>query len=77
VCNLKAKKNRLAKRDESFKASVNEVCARLQLLLEESVQKNLTENMLFSGGVDPRARPFVEMKMTDVSITHDARKTEK
>jgi len=46
-------------------------------LLEESVQKNLTENMLFSGGVDPRARPFVEMKMTDVSITHDARKTEK
>ena len=52
MCNLKAKKNRLVKRDESFKASVNEVCARLRLLLEESVQKNLTENMLFSGGVD-------------------------
>jgi len=74
---MKARKNRLIKRDESVKAPVNEVCARLQLLLEESVQKNLTENMLFSGGVDPCARPFVEMKMTDVSITHDARKTEK
>lgn len=44
---------------------------------DESVEKNLTENMLFSGGGDPRVQPFVEMKVTDVSITHDSPKTEK
>ncbi len=49
---MKVKRNRIISSDGSFKASVNEVCSRLRLLLEESVQKNLTENMLFSGGVD-------------------------
>ena len=60
---MKAKRNRIIKRGESFKASVNEACARLRLLLEESVQKNLTENMLFSGGVDTSILAAVASKL--------------
>jgi len=44
---------------------------------DESVQKNLTENTLFSGGGDLRVQPFVEMKVAHVNITHDSPKTEK
>jgi asparagine synthetase B (glutamine-hydrolysing) len=33
-------------------ANVDEVAAELRALLEKAVKKNLTENMLFSGGID-------------------------
>ena len=49
---MKTKENQHTQREESVKATLNEVCAKLRFLLEKSVQKNLTDNMLFSGGVD-------------------------
>ena len=33
-------------------ANVDEVAAELRALLEKAVKKNLTEDMLFSGGID-------------------------
>ena len=40
-----------AEKDDTL-ANVNEVAAELRTLLEKSVKKNLTEDMLFSGGID-------------------------
>lgn len=40
-----------AKKDDIL-ANVDEVAAELRELLEKSVKKNLTEDMLFSGGID-------------------------
>jgi asparagine synthase (glutamine-hydrolysing) len=37
---------------EDILANVNEVAAELRALLEKSVKKNLTKDMLFSGGID-------------------------
>jgi asparagine synthase (glutamine-hydrolysing) len=37
---------------EDILANVDEVAAELRALLEKSVKKNLTEDMLFSGGID-------------------------
>ncbi|MGD9131487.1 MAG: asparagine synthase-related protein [Candidatus Bathyarchaeota archaeon] len=37
---------------EDILANVDEVAAELRALLEKSVEKNLTEDMLFSGGID-------------------------
>ncbi|MFA5363686.1 MAG: asparagine synthase C-terminal domain-containing protein [Candidatus Bathyarchaeia archaeon] len=41
-----------AKENEALLANVDEVTAKLRDLLEKSVKKNMTEDMLFSGGID-------------------------
>ena len=41
-----------AKEENNILATVDEVAAELRALLEESVKKNLTKDMLFSGGID-------------------------
>jgi asparagine synthetase B (glutamine-hydrolysing) len=38
--------------NKALLANVDEVAAELRELLEKSVKKNLTEDMLFSGGID-------------------------
>ena len=38
--------------ENNILAKVDDVAAELRALLEKSVKKNLTEDMLFSGGID-------------------------
>jgi asparagine synthase (glutamine-hydrolysing) len=42
----------MANAEKNILANVDQVAAELRALLEKSVKKNLTEDMLFSGGID-------------------------
>ena len=46
--------------------SVNEVCIKLRFLLEKAVQKNLTDGLLFSGGLDTSILATVASKFTSL-----------
>jgi asparagine synthetase B (glutamine-hydrolysing) len=38
--------------DMNISATIDEVAAKLRALVEKSMKKNLTKDMLFSGGID-------------------------
>ena len=64
---MKTKENLYTARGNTGKATLDDVCAKLRFLLEKSVQKNLTEDMLFSGGLDTSilaavASKFIRLK---------------
>jgi asparagine synthetase B (glutamine-hydrolysing) len=52
---------------EDTLADVDEVAAELRALLEKAVKKNLTENMLFSGGIDTSILATIVSKHVRIS----------
>jgi len=43
---------------------IEKICSELRLLLEEAVKKNLTEGILFSGGLDTSVLAVVASRFT-------------